>query len=219
VVFDSFQLILDILNLVILFFLKSFTLFNLLGQVLFDLILFFFGKLTQFLVSLDFLKNLLILLFNHVNLGGNLIDVIIEGIILLVSLDEGGDDFLNRTNTSLSLNLSKRIFDNMYISNIHVHQILLFLIVSGPFLKSQLQKGGWVGKLTGSSSRCISSSCSSNLGFGLLEFSVIFFSKFLLKILNAILEFVFLLFILCFQGKNLIVKLFRVFLSLVRYTI
>jgi len=170
-------------------------------------------------MSLNFLKNLLILLFNHINLGINLIDVVIERVILLVSLDKGGDDFLNGTNTGSSLNLSESIFNDVYISNIHVHQIFLFLIVSGPFCKSQLQKSGWVRKLTSSSSRGISGTCSSNLGFGLLEFGVIFFSKFLLEILNAILEFVFLLFILCLQGKNLIVKLFRVFLTLVRYTI
>jgi len=148
-------------------------------------------------MSLNFLKNLLIVLLIHINLGINLIVVVIERIILLVSLDEGGDDFLYGTNTGLSLNLSESIFNNVHISNIHVHQILLFLIVSGPFLKSQLQKGGWVRKLTGSSSGGISSTCSSNLGFGLLEFGIIFFSKFLLEILNAILEFVFLLFILC----------------------
>ena len=89
-------------------------------------------------MTLNLLFNLLVLLFNHVDFRVDLIHVVIKGIILLVSLDEGGNNFLDGSNTSLLLDLVESIFNDVHISNIHVHQILLFLVVVGPLLQSQL---------------------------------------------------------------------------------
>ena len=95
VVLNGHKLSLDILDLVILFLSKCVTLLNLLGKFVAHILLFFFGKLTQFLVPLDFLFDLLVLLLNHIDFGVDLVHVVIEGIILLISLDEGCHDFLD----------------------------------------------------------------------------------------------------------------------------
>jgi hypothetical protein len=137
---------------------------------------------------------------------------------LFIGLDESGDDFLNGSNTSLLLDLVESILDNVDISNVHIHEVLLFFIVVGPFLESQLQQGSWVREFTGGSGCSISRS-SSCLALGFLKLCVILLSKLLLKVLNTVLELIFLLFILCFQGKNLIVEFLRHSLSMVRYII
>ena len=138
VVLYCHQLSLDVLYLIVLLFCQGITLLDLLGQFISNILFFFFGELSQLFMTLNLLFNLLVLLFNHVDFRVDLIHVVIKGIILLVSLDEGGNNFLDGSNTSLLLDLVESIFNDVHISNIHVHQILLFLVVVGPLLQSQL---------------------------------------------------------------------------------
>lgn len=169
-------------------------------------------------MSLDLLLDLLVLLLNHVNLGVDLVHVVVKGIILLVSLDEGRHNFLDGGNTRLLLDGGEGILNNVNVSNVHVHEVLLFFIVVGPLLQSQLKESGWVGEFAGCRGRGVSwSSCS--LALCLLELCVILLSQFLLQLFDTILELVLLLLILGFQGKNLIVEFLRHSLTIVRYMI
>jgi len=75
----------------------------------------------------------MILLFNQVNLRVKLIDVVVERIVLLISFDEGSDDFFNAWDTSLLFDLLEGIFDDMDVTDVHIHQVL-FLFVFGNML-------------------------------------------------------------------------------------
>ena len=96
VVLDGTELGLDVLDLVLFF--------SHLGGSLLDLLLeshsndlFVLGAdFGKFLVSLDFELNVVVLLLDVVNLRVQQVDVVVEGVVLLLSLDEGGDDFLSR---------------------------------------------------------------------------------------------------------------------------
>jgi len=75
----------------------------------------------------------MVLLFNQVNLRIKLIDVVVERVILLISFDEGSYDFFNAWDTSLLFYLLEGIFDDMDVTDVHIHQVL-FLFVFGNML-------------------------------------------------------------------------------------
>jgi hypothetical protein len=68
---------------------------------------------------------------------------------LLLSLDEGGNDFLSGGDTSLSLDLGEGILNDVDVSYIHIHQVFLFLILSGCLGQTHSQDFNWVGKALG----------------------------------------------------------------------
>lgn len=158
---------------------KCITFFDLFSKLVAHIFLLLFGEFSKFLVSLDLFFNLFVLLLNHINLGVNLVNVVIQRIILLIGLDEGGDNFLNGSNTCLLLNLSESVLNDIDISNIHIHQVLFLFVIVCPLLQSQLQQGSWVRELTTGGGGGVDRPGSS-LGFGLLEFSVILLPQLLL---------------------------------------
>ena len=95
IIFNSHELSLNIFDLIIFFFCKCITLLNLLGKFISHIFFFLFCEFSKLLVSLNLLLNLFILLLNHINLRVDLIHIIIQGIILLISLDESRHDFLD----------------------------------------------------------------------------------------------------------------------------
>lgn len=133
-IFDRPELSLDVLDLVVLFFGEGIALLNLLGKLVSDILLFFFGELSEFFVTLDFIFDELILLFDHVNFRINLVNIVVERVVLLVGLDESGHDFLDRANAGLLLDLAEGIFDDVYVTDVHVHEVLLLFIVVSPLL-------------------------------------------------------------------------------------
>jgi hypothetical protein len=75
-----------------------------------------------------------VLFFYHINLTVKHIDVIIERVILLFSLDKSSNDFFSRRNTSSLLDLIKGIFDDFNITDVHIHQGLFFFVVCDPLV-------------------------------------------------------------------------------------
>ena len=142
------HLVLDILNLALLLGHLSATLFDFFLESLSALALLFFGHVSKFFMSLDLSFDVLILLFDHINIRVEHVNVVVEGVVLLLSLDEGCDNFFGGENTGLLLDLSKGVFDDIDVSNVHIHQVLLLFVVVDPFLESELEEGNWVGELT-----------------------------------------------------------------------
>ena len=218
IILNGHKLNLNILDLIILLLSKSIALLDLFSETVAHVLLFLFGQFTKLLMSLDFLLDLLVLLLNHVNFRVDLVDIVIKRIVLLVSFDECRHDFLNGPNSSLLLDLIEGILNNLDVSHVHIHQVLLFFIVIGPFLESLFKKCSRVRELARSCRCSIRRSCGG-FALGFLELSVILFSELFLQIKDAALKFLLLLLILCFQGKNLIVELLRYSLPVVRYII
>lgn len=127
---------------------KAVALFNLLGEAVANVLLLLLGELSQLLVSLNLLLDLLVLLLDHIDFGVDLVDVVEQGIVLLVGLDERRHDFLDRSNTSLLLDLRERVLNNIDVSHIHVHQILLLFVIVCPLLESQFKKSSRIGELS-----------------------------------------------------------------------
>ena len=147
-VLNGNHLLLNILDLVILLLHLSIHLIDLLAQPLSNDLLLLVGHSAKLLVSLDLSLDILVLLFDHVNLRVQHVHIVVEGVVLLISLDESGHNFLDRANTRLLLDLVEGILDDIDISNIHIHQILLFFVVVGPLLQSKFEEGGGVGEFT-----------------------------------------------------------------------
>jgi hypothetical protein len=95
-------------------------------------------------MALNLLFNVLVLLLNHVNVRIEHIDVVIKRIVLLFCLDESRYNFFNTGNTSLFLNLFKSILNDLHVSNVHVHKVLLFKVVCLPAGKTGLKESGRV---------------------------------------------------------------------------
>ena len=79
------------------------------------------------------------------------------------------------------LDLGEGILDNVDVTDIHVHQVFLLLVVGGPFLESQLEKGNWVGELTGVAGLLLGSGLVHGLGLSLLHLGIVSLLQFVLK--------------------------------------
>lgn len=162
----------------------------------------------------DFGFNALILFFNHIDFRVKLIHIVVEGVVLFLSLDEGGDNLFEVTDTSLLFDLLEGILDDVNITDVHVHKVLLLFVVIGPFLESQLEELDWVRELTNGSCLSISGS-NSNFGLGFFHFGIILDLKLLLKVLDFSLEIEFLSFVLGFQSEDLVIGFLGNSLSLI----
>lgn len=84
--------------------------------------------------------------------------------------------------------LSKGVLDDVDVTDVHVHQVLLLFVVVGPFLESQLQQSGWVQKLTSGSRGGVNDGALNDFGFSLLHLRVISLLELILEILDLSLE-------------------------------
>ena len=82
--------------------------------------------------------NVPVLLLYHINFTVKHIDVIIERVVLLFSLDKSCDDFFSRRNASGLLDLIEGVLDDLNITNVHIHQGLLFFVVCNPLVETKL---------------------------------------------------------------------------------
>jgi hypothetical protein len=112
----------------------SVVLLDLLLKLLSNNLLFFVVHLSEFFMPFDFGFNALILFFNHIDFRVKLIHIVVEGVVLFLSLDEGGDNLFEVTDTSLLFDLLEGILDDVNITDVHVHKVLLLFVVIGPFL-------------------------------------------------------------------------------------
>jgi hypothetical protein len=109
--------------------------------------------------------------------------------------------------------LLKSIFNDFHVSDIHVHQALLLLVVVSPLLKSEFQESHWVGEFSLLNLDLLVPPGFSRLR--LFKLTVVLFLQFVLEVFNFSLEVEFLGFVLRFQCQNLVVCFFRNPLTLV----
>jgi len=100
-------------------------------------------------VSLDFHLDVFILVFDGINLRVKSVNVVVKSVVLVVGLDESGDDFISGGDTGLLFNLVESIFDNAYVSNVNIHKILLLLIFADMFGESHFHDLDWVREFSG----------------------------------------------------------------------
>jgi len=115
----------------------------------------------------------------------------------------------------LLFDLSEGVLDDVDVTDVHVHQVLLLFVVVGPFLESQLQQSGWVQELTSGSRSGVNDGGSSDFGLSLLHLRVISLLELVLEILDLSLEVELLSLVLSFQSQDLIVGLLGDSLALV----
>lgn len=72
-------------------------------------------------MSLDLALNVLVELSDNINLTVEVVDVVDKRVVLLFRLAEGGHDFFVRADSSLFLNLLEGVFNDLNISDVHVH--------------------------------------------------------------------------------------------------
>jgi len=90
-------------------------------EVLHGLPLLLGGHGVHLSVSLELGIDAIVLLLNHVDFRVQHVHVIEEGDVLFLSLDEGGDDLVNRGNTSGLLDLVEGVLNDLYVTDVHVH--------------------------------------------------------------------------------------------------
>lgn len=126
---DFKHLFLDVLNLAFFSSDLVFHISHLFGKVLFDLSFVLVVHLEKLLMTLDLGFDVFVLFFNHIDFTVKHIDIIEERNVLLLSFDESGDNFLDRADSSRLFNLLKCILDDLYVSDIHIHEVLFLLVV------------------------------------------------------------------------------------------
>jgi len=143
-VFDFGHLALSVLNggLALLKFRVEILDFTL--EALTEFFLVFIIHLTELLVAANFLLDGLVLLFDDVDFVVECVHIVVQRVVLLFTLAEGSNDLLVCRDSSLLLDLLKSVLDNLNITDVHVHQVLLLFVVQEPFLESDFQKSGRV---------------------------------------------------------------------------
>ena len=74
-----------------------------------------------------------------VDLGGEEIDVVEEGVVLLLGFDERVHNLLNICDPSLLLDLCERIIDDLHVPLVLIDDFDLLLVVENDLLETALQ--------------------------------------------------------------------------------
>lgn len=212
VCFDIWHLWFNCFNLTFFIILHGNIIFNILSESSSACFFFIIGHFSKLLVSFDFHLDVFILIFDGINLRVKSVNVVVKSVVLVVSLDESGNDFISGGDTGLLFNLVESIFDNAYISNVNIHKVLLLFIFADMFGESHFHDLDWVREFSGWA--CVLLSIIGSMRFGDTEFSFIFLSKFILHQLNSLFEISFFSLVLSFNGQDRVVSLLRNSLSL-----
>ena len=157
-------------------------------------------------MSLEFVLNVAVLLVDEVNLASENVDIVLERGVLLLRLDEGGHNLVNRSDTRAILDLLEGVLDNPHVSNVHVHQVFLFFVVVDALVEADLEQDSRIGEV---SHRGLALIGADILSASLISLIFILLLQLLLKVKDAVLEVEFVHVVLGFQGKNLILGLLR----------
>ena len=76
-------------------------------------------------MSFDLRLNVLVLLLNDVNVAVQVVNIVDEGVVLFLRLAESRYDFFNGADTGLLFYLFESVFDNLHVTDVHVHEVLL----------------------------------------------------------------------------------------------
>jgi len=92
-------------------------------------------------MALDLRFNLLVLLVNEVNFAIQNVDVVEERDVLLFGFDESCHDFLSGRNAGCIFDLLESVLNDLNITFISIHEVLLLLVIALPFVESASQQG------------------------------------------------------------------------------
>lgn len=147
---------------------------------------------------LDFEQHGLVLFLNCIDFRVQRINIVRKSVVLIFSFNECSNNFISRCNTCLLFNLSERIFNNTYVSNVNIHQVFLFFIFSYMFSKSNFQNLNWVRKFN--SCTFIFLRVLISVYFCSTKLSFVFFSELILHEFNSFFKISFFSFMLSFDS-------------------
>lgn len=163
--------------------------------------------MSSLLNLLNLILDFLVALLELIGLSTQQVNIVVEAVVLLFCLDKSGHDFFNVRNAGGVLNLIKCILNDLYVSQILVHQLSFFLVRVDDLVQSQLQDDDWVGEFKAFGS----SICSFLVGlveaFLLRVDALVFFFELELKLLDLALESFFFFFVLGLKSNDLVVCL------------
>jgi len=204
VVSNADHLVLDVINLVLLSLNCALALVNLILKVCLGLLFLLGAHGVDLGVSLEFFLNVTVLLLDQVDLGVEHIHVVEKRDVLLLSLDEGRDNFINRGDSSALLDLLKGVLDDLNVSGVHVHEVLLLLVVVNNLVKTDLKENSGIGEISHGLVLLLGTLFS---GSRLLSLIFVLLLQLLLKVKDAVLEVDLVHVVLGLKGKDLVLGL------------
>ena len=148
VVADSHHLVLNVVDLALLCLNLRLALVDFVLQSSLRLFFLLSAHRVHLSVSLELLLDVPVLLFDQVDFAVEHVHVVEKRDVLLLSLDESGHDLINRGNACALLDLLKGILNDLDVSGVHVHQVLLLLIVVDDLVETDLEQDGRVGEVS-----------------------------------------------------------------------
>ena len=206
VVSDPHHLVLDVINLALLGVDLSLALVDLVLEVGLGLFLLLSAHGVNLGVSLELLFNVAVLLLNQINFTVEHVNVVEERNVLFLGLDERSDDLIDGSDTSALLDLLEGVLNDLNVSGVHVHEILLLLVVVDNLIQADLEQDSWVSEV---SHRVSALFGAHVLGARFLSLVLVLLLQLLLKIKDAMLEVEFVHVVLSLKGQNLILSLLR----------
>ena len=168
--------------------------------------LLFLGVVLQLDHFVNLLANLPIRILQLVSLIRQLVHIVEQRIVLLFSLDERSDDFVNGCDASRLFDLLESVLNHLHIPQILVHQSLFLTVGCHDFGETQLQDRQWVLEFSIFGLGVLRGRCRSII----IDF--VFFLllvQFLLVTLDFRLEVILVFFMLSSQSDSLVDLLLR----------
>ena len=147
VVTDADHLVLNVADLALLSFDLISAIIDFLLEVALGLFLLLAGHGMDLSVALKLSLNVAVLLLDHIDFTIKHIHVVEKRDVLLFSFDECGDDFIDGGDTGGLLDLLEGILDDLDVTDVHVHQVLLLLVVVDDLVKTDLEENGGVSEI------------------------------------------------------------------------
>lgn len=152
------------------------------------------------------LLNILVRFLELIGLSVEHIHIVLKTVVLLLSLDKGGNDLLDVRDTSSLLDLIEGILDDFDISQVLVHELSLLLVGLDDLIQSPLSNYDRVGEA--SSLVCVSILSSLLIEVLVIEFNhLILLFKLELQLLDDVLEFFLFFLMLRLESNDLIIGL------------
>ena len=206
IVADSHHLVLNVVDLALLCLNLLLAIVDLVLQVGLRLFFLLSAHGVHLSMSLELLLDVAVLLFDEVDFAVEHVHVVEKRDVLLLSLDEGGDDLVNRGNTCALLNLFKGVFNDLDVSRVHIHQVLLLFVVVDDLVETDLEQDGRVGEVSDRGGAFFGADVSSARFLSLI---LVLLLEFLLQVQDAMLEVQFVHVVLRLQGQDLVLGLLR----------
>ena len=204
IVSDSNHLVLNVVDLALLGSNLSLALIDFTLEVSLGFFLLLGSHGVDLGVSLELFLNVAVLLLNEIDLTVENVDIVEEGDVLLLSLDECGDDFVDGGDTSGLLDLLEGILNDLDVSGVHIHEVLLFFVVVDDLIETDLEKDGWVSEVSDS---VLALGLIKVLGARFLSLVLILLLQLLLEVEDTVLEVELVHIVLGLEGKDLVLGL------------